>query len=373
MTSSVPTLEQLKEKAKALPDSKFPDWIFTITFHQFEDFPDYWSNYDMSDPRAELLQTMSKIRDVRKYMEYHRIWEEYISDVAARYCVDPQLIPDMFRIGLVREYIPDEPRLSKKVKENRKFLKTGKLPFIKAEEGESIMKAFVQDTIDSYVPDPNEYGVTVRLPTKEERAILEAGSASIAAEKRMAEFKQPAVAKERHIEFVGDYFRGFHSGEYDQKPQVFTEDGIDFDLLLKNAEEEAWKPDFIKDAEQEAIRGTKFVGGKFLTYDKYCNNAVAAALIQAGINPVVLYKGGMMSKKQVFIASARAGVDLDQIDNPKKWEKKKRKKEKKLMKRHSRKLGSMASMLTANGFSDGFGNMDNPINIGVDDEDIFKL
>ena len=81
----------------------------------------------------------------------------------------------------------------------------------------------------------------------------------------------------------------------------------------------------------------------------------------------------MMSKKQVFLMGAQAGLDMDQFDNPKKWEKKKRKREKKMLKQHQRKLGSMASLLTANGFSDGYGNMDDPISIGIDDEDLFKL
>lgn len=56
MTDKVPTLEELLEKAKALPDSKYPNWIFQVTFHQFEDFPEYWTDFDMSDPRVEVLQ-----------------------------------------------------------------------------------------------------------------------------------------------------------------------------------------------------------------------------------------------------------------------------------------------------------------------------
>ena len=30
MTDKVPTLEELLEKAKALPDSKYPNWVFHV-------------------------------------------------------------------------------------------------------------------------------------------------------------------------------------------------------------------------------------------------------------------------------------------------------------------------------------------------------
>lgn len=373
MEFNVPTLEELKKKAKSLPDDKFPSWIFNITFHQFDDFPFYWSDYDMSDPRAQKLQTLPKVKDVRDYLEYHRIWVEYIQDIADKYDVDPTMVPKMFRVGYINEYIPDEPQLSKKSKANKKFLKTGKLPFRKVDGAINIMNAYANEKIQETQVDPNEYGLIVREPTDAEREILEYGSDTIAAKKRMAEFKQPAIAAERHIEYVGEYFQGLSKGEYDNKPKEITEDGIDLDLVVKNAEEEESKPEFVRELEKMENTGTKWIGSRFVTHREFCERQVAAALVAAGVNPMALHEGGMMSKKQVYIVSSMAGINLDSLDNPKKWEKKKKKKEKKLMKRHMRKLGSMASLLTANGFTDGYGNMDDPISVGIDDEDLFKL
>lgn len=372
MTDKVPTLEELLEKAKALPDSKYPNWIFQVTFHQFEDFPEYWTDFDMSDPRVEVLQTLPKIKDVNRYLELHRMWEDYVADVAYKYGVDPYLVPDMFRVGLIREYIPDEPRLSKKTKETKKFLKHGIIPQQTIDNGE-VIHGFVEMNANNEID--TSYGEVIREPTEEEENLLGQGTFEIASQKRMDEFKNSGIAHDRRIEFVGDYYRAFNAGVYDSGPAVDADGMIDIDKLLKDEEEKERKPEWMRESDEfmNSLKGSKFIGGRFVDTKLSVDRQILAAFMAAGYNPNLLHESGMMSKKQVFLMGAQAGLDMDQFDNPKKWEKKKRKREKKMLKQHQRKLGSMASLLTANGFSDGYGNMDDPISIGIDDEDLFKL
>lgn len=372
-----PTLEELKEKAAALPDSKFPGWIFQITFHDFPDSPEYWSEYDMSDERVAVLETTTKLKDVRKYLELHRIWEEYVADVADKYGVEPSMIPSMFKFGMVKEYIPDEPRLSKKSKEVKRYLKNGRLPVEKEEMAQGSMDIFLEEELKADFPDKG-YGMFIYEPTKEENAILSQGSMEIAAKKRMAEFKSGPIASSRRIEFVGEYYRNLSSNAFEPKESVYSDDGLlDVELVLKKAAEEEVKLDVEKEVEAEgSLTGTKFVGGRFVTKADHNRKLLYAALINAGINPNALRKGGLMSKKEVYLTSMQLGIDPDSFDNPKKWEKKKKKREKKLLKQHQSKLGSMASLLTSNGFSDGFNNIDDgsdPISFGMDMEDFFKL
>lgn len=371
-----PTLEELKEKAAALPDSKFPSWIFQITFHDFPDSPDYWSVYDMSDERVAILETVPKLKDVRKYIELHRIWEEYIADVADKYGVEPSMVPSMFKFGMIKEYIPDEPRLSKKSKEVKRYLKHGRLPVEKEEKAQASLDIFLDDALHSDFPDKG-YGMIIHEPTKEEDAILSHGSMDIAAKKRMAEFKSGAIASSRRIEFVGEYYRNLSNNAFQPKESIYSEDGLlDVDAVMKKAAEDEVTPDYIKEIEESgSLTGTKFIGGRFVTKADHNKKLLYAALINAGINPNALRKGGLMSKKEVYLTSMQLGLDPESFDNPKKWEKKKRKREKKLLKQHQSKLGSMASLLTSNGFSDGFNNMgdDDPISTGIDLEDYFKM
>lgn len=373
MPNECPTLEELMAKAKSLPDDKFPEWIFNITFHTYADCPNYWMDYDMSDPRAVLLNTSTKTKDVESYLEKHRIWKEYLEDISLKYGITLSMVPVMFKAGLIKEFVPEEPRLSKKSKAVKRFLKTGKLPFKQETEYKGVMKFYVDEmTKNAVVSD--EYGVSFREPTKEEQEILNYAENQISAKKRIEEFRNPSVGRDaRRIEFVGEYYKGLAQGFYDERPKIFTDEGVDIQELLRQSHEEEDTPDYIREDELRSRNGTIFYDGAFHTEDELNRRKINAAFAAAGVNPMVLYENGMMKKKEVYIASIQNGFQTDDVDE---WEKKKRKKEKKkekkLRKKHMRSLGSMASLLTQNGFTGGFDTDDERIT-GIDIEDYFKM
>lgn len=372
MTNEVPSLEELMEKAKSLPDDKFPNWIFNITFHSFEDCPNYWVDYDMSDPRAVLLNTAVKTKNIEDYLEKHRIWKEYLEDLSIKYGMTLSMIPIMFKAGLIKEFVPEEPRLSRKSKEVKKFIKTGKLPFKQESEYKNVIQFYVSEMIENahLSEDEEDSKVVFRSPTKAEAEILDYAANQISARKRMAEFRNPKVGGERHVEYVGEYFRSLHRGEYDDKPKIFTDEGVDIGEILRQAKEEEDTPEYIREAELRSSKGTVFYDGEFHTEEEINRKQLSAAFAAAGVNPNVLQKNGLMKKKEVYIMKLQNGMSLDE-DEPSKWEKKQKKREKKLRKKHMKSLGSMSSLLTENGFTGGFG-MDEETSNGFDFEDLFK-
>lgn len=361
---NVPTLEELKKKAAALPDELFPKWIFEITFHSFADSPDYWSDYDYSDPRANILMTIPKVKDIRKYLYYKRLYDEYINDLADKYQVDVSLIPQMFQMGMIKEYVPDIPKYSRKSKEVKRYLKNGELPTEKVVNAESAIQSLMQRKYLQNLPENTGECPIIRPATKEEEAVLNKGVQRLEAQRRMNEFKSAPIGEHR-LEFVGDYYTRFDEHAYDQKPQIYTDTGVNFSELLRQAYEDEVTPDFIKqhDLQVNNALGTSWNGSHFVTKEDMDKKLLSRALAEAGFNPALLQEGGIMTKKEALVYNLQNGIEPDG-----KWSKKKKKKEKKLAKKHIRNLGSMASLLTQNGFSDGYENI-NPI----DTEDLFRM
>lgn len=343
----------LVKKVASLEDDKFPDFIYDVQFHEYEDTPNYWYEYDHSDERLRLLETLPKIKDPYEYVRLKRLWKSYVRDVADKHGMRPKMILAMFQLGLITEYIPKPPRISKKT---LKRIEKGNMPAPRRGYGLRPYLEVLQE-VDQEDPERTrpalESDSFVRSPTEKEARSLGGSAEEVAARNRVRNFRRKSSIS--HLELLGQYYdsieRRFSSPEYGSRyGDSSSLNEFDLDAAAREGERLDVMPEWRRQLETDLSVRNSALGTRwdhssqsFVTEQDIESNAIMTMLAKLGVNLSDLYNGRMSKREIQLMHSLDGGDDI-------KRRKKAAKKAAKLAAKHKERVNSLASVLTENGY-----------------------